>query len=200
MNLRLHAPGAGRRCRTHRERKAAALLAGCRGHGRRTLHCAEMLDLEVSRRLERAFEPRDLDGKWLVVTATGDRDVDAAVFEAAERRRVWCNAADDPGNCSATLPARVELGDVTVSVSSGARSPAASSWLRRRIEAILDDDTLAVFEIAARVRQRMRSAGLPTEVEGWSEVLDSEALEMVAAGREAELERLLSERVGAPAP
>jgi uroporphyrin-III C-methyltransferase/precorrin-2 dehydrogenase/sirohydrochlorin ferrochelatase len=68
-------------------------------------HSPEMAEVAVARRVVREFRPRDVRRRWLVVTATGDRAVDAAVFRAAERRRIWCNAADDPANCSVILPA-----------------------------------------------------------------------------------------------
>jgi siroheme synthase-like protein len=161
-------------------------------------HGPEMARVPVEVRLHREFRPDDVDGKWLVVAATGDRVVDGAVFRAAENHRIWCNAADDPAHCSVVLPAVVRRGDLTVSISTSGRSPAAASWLRRRIETLLDDDTLAVVDAAARVRRRMRAASLPTEVPGWAEVLDMHALGLVAGGRAGELERRLEAAVGAP--
>ena len=159
-------------------------------------HGPEMAALDVER-IVREFRPRDLRGRWLVVTATGDPTVDGAVFRAAERRRIWCNAADDPANCSVILPAVTRAGDVTVSISTGGRSPATASWLRRRIAAILDDDSLAVAATCAHVRTEVRSAGLSTEVDGWAEVLDRDALDLVASGHVDVLhDRLLTAVVG----
>lgn len=146
-------------------------------------HSPEMAEVAVARRVVREFRPRDVRRRWLVVTATGDRAVDAAVFRAAERRRIWCNAADDPANCSVILPAVARAGDFTVAISSGGRSPAAASWLRRRIEALLDADTLEIAATCARVRDEVRAAGLSTEVDAWAEVLDRDATDLVASGR-----------------
>src|SRR5262245_17530513 len=47
----------------------------------------------------RAFDPADLDGVRLVVTATGD-EVDHAVAVAATAAGIWVNAADRPDDCS----------------------------------------------------------------------------------------------------
>ncbi len=160
-------------------------------------HSADMDKVDVVARRRRAFHAADLDGQWLVVTATGIPGVDAKVFAEAEARRIWCNAADDPDHCSVILPAVVRRDGITVTISSGGRSPATASWLRRRIERIIDDDTLAVFVIAGAVRDRMRAAGQPTEVAGWNDVLDNDALDLVAAGRHDELTTRLAEAVGA---
>jgi precorrin-2 dehydrogenase/sirohydrochlorin ferrochelatase len=159
-------------------------------------HSAEMDAIEVDRRVRRLFDPSDLEGVWFAVTATGNPAVDGAVFQAAEARRIWCNAADDPDHCSVVLPAVIRSGDLTATISSGGRSPAVASWLRRRIDRLLDDDTQAVFEIAARLRADLRSNGQPTEVPGWHEVLDRDAMSLVTQGRHEELERRLSAAVG----
>ena len=79
------------------------------------------------------FEPADLDGAWLATTATGDPEVDHAVFEAGEERRIWVNSADDPANCSFTLMSVVRQGDLVVTIGTGGRSPALATWLRRRL-------------------------------------------------------------------
>lgn len=161
-------------------------------------HSPQMDELQIAVRHYRAFEPSDVDGHWFAVTATGIPAVDGAVFAAAEARRVWCNAADDPAHCSVILPAVVRRDDITISISTGGRSPAAASWLRRRIEAMLDAETMTVIDIASRVRSKMRAARQPTEVPGWNTVLDGDApRDAIAAGHAAALEAELLEAVGA---
>jgi len=158
-------------------------------------HGPEMASVEVDVRIHRRFETSDLNRVWLAVAATGVPVVDAAVFDEAERRRIWCNAADDPDHCSMILPAVARAGDITIAVSTGGRSPAVASWLRRRIEALLDDETLVIAEACARVRTQARAVGLATEVPGWSRVLDHEAHQLVSDGRASELERRLLDEV-----
>lgn len=158
-------------------------------------HGEEMERLAVARRFRRGFRPDDLDGMWLVVAATGRVEIDGAVHRAAEERRIWCNAADDPQHCSVILPAVTRRGPITIGVASGGVSPAGAGWLRRRIDAMVDDDALAVVATAARVRAIVREAGLATEVPAWAEVLDRDGLDLVRDGRVEELERRLLEAV-----
>ncbi len=158
-------------------------------------HSSDMAAVEVAARHRRSFVPSDLEGMWLVVTATGIPHVDGTVFAEAEARRIWCNAADDPDHCSVVLPAVSRRGPITVGIATGGSSPAVASWIRRRIDSLLDDDTVAVAEIATQVRAIVREAGHPTEVSGWAHVLDGEALDLVRSGRPAELHRRLLEAV-----
>lgn len=70
-----------------------------------------------------AWEPRefhagDLDGAWLVHTATGDPQVDRLVAQQCELQRVLCINASDGAHGSARLTAQAEIGDVTVAVTS----------------------------------------------------------------------------------
>src|SRR3954470_15508680 len=48
----------------------------------------------------RRFEPADLDHAWLVVAAATP-EVNREVADAAERRKLFVNAVDDPANASA---------------------------------------------------------------------------------------------------
>jgi precorrin-2 dehydrogenase/sirohydrochlorin ferrochelatase len=98
--------------------------------------------------VHRGVEPGDIEGKWLVVTATGVREVDQMVHDVCTARRVWVNSADDPARCSFTLPAVVRRGDLMVTVSTAGASPAVSSYLRARLaEAIGPEWESVVREI-----------------------------------------------------
>lgn len=145
-------------------------------------------------RIRAPYEPHHLDGAWMVVTATGRPSVDAAVHRDAERRRLWCNAADDPTNCSVILPAVVQKGPITVAISTGGTSPATASWMRRRTESFVESEllsgaALAAHDVAWRIRTEMRANAQPTEIRGWQEALDEFELrlrQLLAAGAPVE--------------
>jgi siroheme synthase-like protein len=140
---------------------------------------------------ERAFEPSDLDDAWLATTATGVAAVDHAVFEAAEARRVWVNSADDPANCSFTLPSVVRRGDLVVTVGTGGRSPALAAWLRRRLDAALGPEYETLLELLSEAREEWRAAGRSSEEPDWPRALDSGMLELIRAGRVDEAKETL---------
>ncbi len=48
---------------------------------------------------KKLFSADDLEGALLVIAATSLRDVNAAVYQEAERRGILCNAVDDIDNC-----------------------------------------------------------------------------------------------------
>jgi siroheme synthase-like protein len=139
----------------------------------------------------RPYRRSDLDGCRLVVTATGDPEVDGAVFRDAEERGIWINSADDPEHCTVTLPARVRRGPILVTVSTEGRSPAVASWLRRQIEADLGPEHEQLLEMVAAEREAIRSEGRSTEGLDWQRALDSGMLELIRTGRTDEAKELL---------
>lgn len=131
----------------------------------------------------RGFEAADLDGAWFALSATGNPGVDAAVASAAADRQVWVASADDPAASTATVPSVLREGDLTVTVSTGGRSPALAAWLRDRIAADLGPAVATLLDLMAEVREEERAAGRPTEALDWRRALDSGILEDVRAGR-----------------
>ena len=112
--------------------------------------------------LQRPFEPEDLDGAWLVVAAATP-DVNRHVSEAAEGRRVFVNAVDDPANASAYLSGVVRRDGVTLAISTSGAAPALAALLREGLDALLPRD-LASWVWQARVeRLAWRRDGVPME-------------------------------------
>ncbi|HZZ83098.1 MAG TPA: bifunctional precorrin-2 dehydrogenase/sirohydrochlorin ferrochelatase [Anaeromyxobacteraceae bacterium] len=140
--------------------KATALLAS----GARVRVVAPELRPELSRDgvevARRAFEPRDLDGAWLVVAAATP-EVNREVARCAEARRVFVNAADDPANASVYLGGVVRRDGVTVAVSTGGRSPALAGLLREALDALLPADLSRWTAEAGRLRDLWRRPGAP---------------------------------------
>jgi precorrin-2 dehydrogenase/sirohydrochlorin ferrochelatase len=131
---------------------------------------------------ERPWRPEDLDGMWLVIAATDDPTVNAAVYQAGQRAGVWVNGADDPANCSFTLPSVVRRGDLQVAVSTGGRSPALASWLRRRLEGEIGPEYGVLLDILATEREGLKAAGRSTEGLDWNSALDSDMLDLIRTG------------------
>jgi precorrin-2 dehydrogenase / sirohydrochlorin ferrochelatase len=151
----------------------------------------ELADLEGVRIELRRYEPGEVAGYRLAITATDDPATNRQVFEDGEANGVWVNSADDPANCAFTLPAVVRRGPITVAVSTGGHSPALSSWLRDRLAAEVGPEHEVLLRLLAERREALRSEGIATEGLSWQEALDSGMLDLVREGRVAEARELL---------
>ncbi|MBI1376257.1 MAG: uroporphyrinogen-III C-methyltransferase [Frankiales bacterium] len=90
----------------------------------------------------REYADGDIDGAWLVHTATGEPGTDAAVASAAEAARVWCVRADDAGSSAAWTPAVARAADGVLVAVSGGGDPGRARALRDAVAAALDTGTL----------------------------------------------------------
>ncbi|HEY5012301.1 MAG TPA: bifunctional precorrin-2 dehydrogenase/sirohydrochlorin ferrochelatase, partial [Acidimicrobiia bacterium] len=140
---------------------------------------------------ERPFDPDDLDGAWLAVTATSDPVVNRAVSVAGEERRLFVNSADDPANCSFTLMSVVRRADIVVAVGTGGRSPALATWLKRHVQGEMGPEYETLLEILSEAREELRAGGSSSEDADWQRAFDSGILDLVRAGRIAEAKELL---------
>lgn len=92
--------------------------------------------LEVER-IERRYEPSDLDGRWLVVVAVDDIPLQGEIAIDAERRHLFCNVVDEPSRCTLILPAIHREGPITIAVSTAGASPALAKRLRNDFAALV---------------------------------------------------------------
>jgi precorrin-2 dehydrogenase/sirohydrochlorin ferrochelatase len=121
---------------------------------------------------QRAFELIDLDGQRLVITATGNRELDQLIYDTCEERGIWINSADDPDRCAFTLPAVVRRGDLMVTVSTGGNSPALSSWMRQKLEALVGPEFEEVVNELAQERVLIHADGRSTEDVDWKPIIE----------------------------
>jgi siroheme synthase-like protein len=142
--------------------------------------------------VERAFQPSDLDGAWLALTATDDPAVNAAVFAAGEAARVWVNSADDPANCSWTMLSVIRQADLVVAIGTGGRSPALAAHLRRQLTEDLGPEYAVLLDLLSEAREAMRASGRSSESADWQRAFDSGIVDLVRAGRVADAKELLN--------
>jgi len=109
---------------------------------------------------ERAVVESDLDDVWLVVAAATP-EVNRAVARAAEVRRIFVNAVDDPDNASAYLGGVLRRQGVTLAISTEGHAPALTGLLREALEAVLPQDLDRWLALARRLRPGWKGAGVP---------------------------------------
>jgi uroporphyrin-III C-methyltransferase/precorrin-2 dehydrogenase/sirohydrochlorin ferrochelatase len=106
----------------------------------------------------REFSTSDLDDVWLVVAAATPQ-VNRQVAEAAEVRRIFVNAVDDPANATAFLSGVIRREGVTLAISTSGEAPGLTALLRQGIDELLPRRDLANWLRASREERRKWKAG-----------------------------------------
>ena len=144
----------------------------------------------------REYVTGDVEGCVLVLVATDDASVNAAVAAECRERGILINCADDPTRCDFILPSVLKRGALTVSVSTGGASPTMARLVREELETLLPRDVAVLTDVMAEVRRTLRDGGISLDAERWREALDDELRRLAAAGLTAEARTRLLERLG----
>jgi siroheme synthase-like protein len=108
----------------------------------------DLLDLPVGI-VEGGYRSSDLDGRFLVIAATDDEELNRRVSADAAERDLLCNVADRGELCSFILPAVHRQGPITVAVSTGGASPALAQRIRDRVAELVGPEHA---DLARRLR------------------------------------------------
>ncbi len=128
------------------------------------------------------FQPAQVTGMALVVGATDDPEVNAAVSRAAQEANIWVNIVDAPELCTFIVPAQVKRGDLTLAVSTGGASPALARRLRETLERAFGPEYGPYLDLLRAVRERLLAVrrGHPGNAALFLRLVDSPLKEAVA--------------------
>jgi siroheme synthase-like protein len=112
----------------------------------------------------KSFARTDLDGAFLVIAATALRDLNAAVFDEADRRNILCNAVDDIDHCHFYYGSIVQRGDLQIAISTNGKSPALAQRLRKELEEQFGPEYESWLEWLGAAREVLRAQSSDPEV------------------------------------
>jgi len=143
---------------------AASKLDGLLRGGAQVTVIAPEVRAEMEREgvtlLRRGFQSNDLDGAWLAVAAATP-DVNRRVADAAEERRVFVNAVDDPASASAYAGGVFRRGSLTVAISTDGEAPALAGLVREGLEELIPEEIETWLAEARRQTRLWRESAIP---------------------------------------
>ncbi len=120
--------------------------------------CAAMRSYADSGRVVgswREYRNEDLDGAFLVVAATNDKEVNTRIHQDAQALGVLVNVVDDPALCTFTVPATLHRGLLTLAVATDGSCPAFSGVLREELAETYGPEYSDLAELMGALRTQM---------------------------------------------
>lgn len=150
--------------------------------------------------LQAKFEASQLGHERLVIAATDDEAVNAAVYEAARARNILVNVADSPDHCDFILASILDRSPILVAVSSGGDSPVLARSLRARLETLIPPSYSKLGDLVGRYRDAVKQKfdNVSQRRRFWESVLEGPVADHVMAGREELAEKTLLEKLQDP--
>ena len=140
--------------------------------------------------LAESFVPAHLDGAVIAIAATGLKEVNTTVADAAGVRNVPVNVVDDASLSTFIFPAIIDRSPVVVAVGSAGQAPVLARWVRERIEAILPARLGALAGFMGERRSRIQRFLGPAARRGfWERIVRGRAGAHLLAGDRAGAER-----------
>lgn len=109
---------------------------------------------------EKAYEPGDLAGAFVVVASTRDPDEIAAIRAETRQRNQLLNVVDVPAACDYIVPSILRRGQLTIAVATEGASPSLAKRIRQRLESQFSPTYAAYLRLAVAARQELRGAGV----------------------------------------
>jgi precorrin-2 dehydrogenase/sirohydrochlorin ferrochelatase len=110
---------------------------------------------------QKAYEPGDLAGAFVVVAATNDQGLIDAIWTETQEHGQLVNIVDVPARCSFIIPSILRRDQLTIAVSTEGASPSLAKRIRQRLEQLFPPAYGTYLRLAAVVRAHMRRQGLP---------------------------------------
>jgi precorrin-2 dehydrogenase/sirohydrochlorin ferrochelatase len=118
----------------------------------------------------------------LVLAASDDRALNAAVAHDARAEDILVNAIDDIPNCDFFAVSLVRRGDLQIAISTNGLSPAFARWMREYLDAWLPYELGDLLSILADVRREVKEEGTIPSYERWQAAIDDDVLTRLRHG------------------
>lgn len=147
------------------------------------------------------FSARSLAGVRLVVAATDDEAVNAAVAAAGMATGVLVNVVDSPDLSNCIVPAIIDRSPIVVACSTGGAAPVLATELRSQLETLLPPrlGELGAFTRERRPRVKRVLPDIRARRLFWLRILRGPVARAVLAGETDHAEALFQAALDAPA-
>ena len=137
--------------------------------------CSELGVLCHEKKIEiilRKYRTVDLEGAFIVIAASDERDVNRKITADAKSRRVLINVVDDPVASDFLIPSSMNRGNLTVAVSTGGKSPALARKIKNELELYFSEEYIVLTDLVAEVRSELKNMGVKPGNDIWQKALD----------------------------
>ncbi len=142
---------------------------------------------------QKIFDASDLSDKFLVVSATSNKETNKLVAELAGKNNQLVNVVDNPELCTFIFPAIIDRSPLIAAVSSGGASPVLARLLRAKLESTISPAFGQLARLAEKFRPRVKQTIHDPSQRRifWENVLQGTIAELIFAGRHKEAEHQL---------
>lgn len=147
---------------------------------------------------KRSYQSSDLEGVFLVIGASNNKELNRQISEDARRYNIMCNIVDLPEACDFILPSVVSRGDLLIAISTSGKSPAFAKKLRRNLEAEYGEEYAGFLKLMGAIRKKLLNKNHAPEVHRdlFQRLIEKGVLEMIKNLKVEDINAVLFEVFG----
>jgi precorrin-2 dehydrogenase / sirohydrochlorin ferrochelatase len=157
----------------------------------------EFISLKAEKAIEHIaadYNARYIAGAALIIGATDNEEINAAISRDARNLGIPVNIVDDPQKCDYILPSIVERGDLVIAVGTGGKSPALARYLREELESRYGVEYELLLNILGRLRPQMKNYAMGRK--WFDSLIAAGILDLIKAGQWNEVKKKVAEITG----
>ncbi len=156
-----------------------------------------LVDTGRIRFIQGEYASSQLAGACMVVAATDDEAVNAAVSRDAKALNIPVNVVDAPELCTFTMGSIIDRSPIVIAVSSEGNAPVLARYIRAKIETLLPAGYGRIAGIAGEFRDKVKAKFATTQQRRrfWEDVFQGPLVERVLSGQEQAARELLQDRI-----
>ena len=158
-----------------------------------TSELQELVENKEIHFLGNEFEDEFLNGAFMVIAATDDKDLNHHVSTCAREKGVLVNAVDQPPDCDFIVPSIIRRGDLLIAISTSGKSPAMARKIRKSLETQFGQEYEAFLAMMGRLRKEVLSLGLSQKENSriFQQIVDADLLTDFSEGFSQKMETCL---------
>ncbi len=107
--------------------------------------------------IQREFQPEDVVGRYLVVAATGEVNVNQKISRICKEKGIPINAVDQQEDCTFIFPSYVKSKEVVAAFSSGGQSPAVTQYLKEKAKPFMTEHIGNIAACLGEIREQVKA-------------------------------------------
>ncbi len=119
--------------------------------------CDAIMNLSDVEVITKKYETDDISGRFLVIAATDDAQLNRDIAKDCDTRQILVNAVDMKESCSFIFPAILKQDELVVSISTGGCSPAGAAYLKSKIKDAIPNEYAKNLELLGDYRDEIKN-------------------------------------------
>jgi precorrin-2 dehydrogenase/sirohydrochlorin ferrochelatase len=117
----------------------------------------EFLDQKLIKYIDDYYSSKYLKDYKVVISATNNKSINKNVYSDCKKNGILLNVVDDPELCDFILPANIQRGNLTVSISSQGKAPFYAKHFKSKLETDISQVEADTINLAEEFRSTLFS-------------------------------------------